>query len=343
MQVSNQKQCILVTGGSGFMGSNMIHYLFRNYPDIHIVNYDKLTYAGNLKNLSDIETDARYTFVHGDIADEKKIDELFSTYHFQCIINYAAETHVDRSILNPTAFLYTDIIGTYNLLEAVKKYSVERMLQISTDEVFGEILEGEFFEDSPFQPNSPYSASKAGGDHMCRAYYRTYKTPVVVTHSCNFYGPYQYPEKIIPLFITNLLEGKKVPIYGNGSQIREWIYTEDHCKAVDIIRQKGVIGEVYNIGTEQRMKNIDVARVILKALHMDDSKIEYVQDRPGHDVRYAVNSNKLRTLFHWTPEYSFPQAILDTVDWYVQHEAWWKKIKSGDYLKYYKEQYKGRV
>lgn len=336
------KKRVLITGGAGFMGSNMIHYLLRSYQDIEIVNFDKLTYAGNLKNLIDVEKDSRYTFVRGDIADQKAIEELFSKYTFDVVINYAAETHVDRSIIDPSAFLRTDVIGTYNLLEATKKYHVERMIQISTDEVFGEISDGEFFESSPFQPNSPYSASKAGGDHLCRSYFQTYKTPVIVTHSCNFYGPYQYPEKLIPLFITNLLDGKKVPLYGHGEQIREWIFTEDHCRAIDILLHEGEIGQVYNIGTGERRKNIEVTKMILATLGKDASFIEHVEDRPGHDVRYAVNSDKIRRIHNWKPEHTFEERLLDVVQWYQDNQSWWKEIKSGEFLKYYEQQYGNR-
>ncbi len=334
---------ILLTGGAGFMGSNMIHYLFDSYPDVSIVNLDKLTYAGNLENLKDIEKDSRYTFIKGDIADKKLVDKVFKKYAFDLVLNYAAETHVDRSILDPSAFLMTDVIGTYNLLEAVKEYQVPKMVQISTDEVFGSIAEGAFTEQSPFEPNSPYSASKAGGDHLCRAYYVTYNTPVIVTHSCNFYGPYQYPEKFLPLFITNLLEGKHVPVYGNGQQVREWIYTTDHCKAVDTIAKKGVPGEVYNIGTEHRETNMAITKKILALVGKDESFIDYVKDRPGHDVRYAIDAGKLRNALGWKSEVSFDEGLKQTVEWYETHRDWWEKIKSGDYLKYYQKQYGKRV
>ena len=339
---SKARRRILVTGGAGFMGSNMIHYLLKKYDDVAILNLDKLTYAGNLENLTDVEKNSRYVFVKGDISDVKTVNTLCKAFAFDAVINYAAETHVDRSIMDPSAFLYTDIIGTYNLLEAVKKYRIGTMIQISTDEVFGEAIDREFVETSPFEPNSPYSASKAGGDHLCRAYFRTYKTPVIVTHSCNFYGPYQYPEKLIPLFITNLLEKKKVPVYGQGDQIREWIYTEDHCRAIDLILEKGLAGEVYNIGTGERMKNIDVTRMILRMLDMSDSHIEYVTDRPGHDVRYAVNADKLRERLGWEPKHSFKESLQLTLDWYQKNMDWWKDIKSGKFLEYYQKQYGDR-
>ena len=327
---------ILITGGAGFMGSNAVRFFLKNYPDVQIVNLDKLTYAGNLENLKDVENNPRYKFVKGDIADEKLVDEVVKDV--DVIINYAAETHVDRSILDPKAFITTDVLGTYALLEAAKKYNIKKYIQISTDEVFGSIQDGKFREDSPFEPNSPYAASKAGGDHLCRAYYKTYGVPVIVTHSCNFFGPYQYPEKLIPLFITNLLENKKVPVYGDGQQIREWIFTEDHCRAIDAILHKGEIGEVYNIGTGNEIPNIEITKILLKELGQDESSIDYVKDRPGHDRRYAIDSTKLRKL-GWKPDVNFEQGIKQTVDWYKQNEQWWKRIKSGEYLEYYKKQY----
>ncbi len=318
------------------MGSNAVKYFLKKYPDVRIVNLDKLTYAGNLENLKEVENNPRYKFIKGDIADEKIVDEVVKDV--DVIINYAAETHVDRSILDPKAFITTDVLGTYTLLEAAKKYGVKKYIQISTDEVFGSINNGKFTEESPFEPNSPYAASKAGGDHLCRAYFKTYNVPVIVTHSCNFFGPFQYPEKLIPLFITNLLQNKKVPVYGDGQQVREWIFTEDHCRAIDTILQKGEIGEVYNIGTGNEITNIEITKILLKELGKDESFIDYVKDRPGHDRRYAIDSGKLRKL-GWSPEVSFENGIKQTVDWYKQNEQWWKRIKSGEYLEYYKKQY----
>ena len=327
---------ILITGGAGFMGSNAVKYLLKNYPDFQIVNLDKLTYAGNLENLRDVENNPRYHFIKGDIADERIVGEIVKDV--DVIINYAAETHVDRSILDPKAFITTDVLGTYALLEAAKKYNIKKYIQISTDEVFGSIQDGKFREDSPFEPNSPYAASKAGGDHLCRAYFKTYGVPVIVTHSCNFFGPYQYPEKLIPLFITNLLENKKAPVYGDGQQVREWIFTEDHCRAIDMILQKGEIGEVYNIGAGNEITNIEITKILLNELGQDESSIDYVKDRPGHDLRYAIDSTKLRKL-GWKPETNFEGGIKQTVSWYKQNEQWWKRIKSGEYLEYYKKQY----
>lgn len=328
---------ILVTGGLGFMGSHFVRYLLNKYPDYQVVNLDKVTYAADFDNLKEIQNNPNYEFIKGDIAERGDVEKAIGD-GVDKIINYAAETHVDRSILEPDAFIKTDIFGTYTLLEAVRKYNVVQYIQISTDEVFGSIENGEFFENSPFEPNSPYSASKAGADHLCRAYFKTYNLPIIVTHSCNFYGPNQYPEKIIPLFITNLLENKKVPVYGQGNQEREWIFTEDHCRAVDLIMEKGEPGEVYNIGTGYRKQNIELTRFILAELGFGDEMVEYVKDRAGHDFRYAVNSEKLRKL-GWAPFLSFDEGLRRTISWYKENESWWKKIKSGEFLKYYKKQY----
>lgn len=330
---------ILITGGAGFMGSNFIHYILGKYPDYQVINLDKLTYAGNLDNLKDIENNKNYQFIKGDIADKQVVNRVFKEKKPEIVINFAAETHVDRSILEPDAFIKTDILGTYNLLEACREGGIDKYIQISTDEVYGFVLDGEFYEDTAFDPSSPYSASKAGADHLVMAYFRTYGLPVVRTHSCNFIGPYQYPEKVIPLFITNLIEGKKVPVYGKGDQVREWIYTKDYCRALDLILHKAKAGSVYNIGTGQRKQNIEVTKKILKLLGKDESSIEYVKDRPGHDVRYAVNFDKLKKELGWSPEYDFDRALEETVEWYKKNEKWWKKIKSGEYLEYYKKQY----
>lgn len=331
---------ILVTGGAGFMGSNFIKYVLKYHPDFEVVNLDKLTYAGNLENLKEVEGNPNYEFIKGDIANAADVQKAIGE-GFDKIINYAAETHVDRSILEPDAFIKTEILGTYTLLEAARKYNVAQYIQLSTDEVFGSIENGEFFENSPFEPNSPYSASKASADLLCRAYFKTYNLPIIVTHSCNFYGPNQYPEKLMPLFITNLLENKKVPVYGQGNQEREWIFTLDHCRAIDILMEKGQAGEVYNIGTGYRKPNIEITRLILKEFGFDESHIEYVKDRAGHDQRYAVNSEKLRKL-GWAPSLSFDEGLRRTISWYQKNQDWWQKIKSGEYLDYYKKQYARR-
>lgn len=325
------------------MGSHFVKYILHKYPSWQVVNLDKLTYAGNLENLKEVENSPNYFFIKGDIADKKDIEKAIGS-GVDIIVNYAAETHVDRSILEPGAFIKTDIFGTYNLLEAMRAGKAKKMIQISTDEVFGMVhdMNEEFNEESKFDPSSPYSASKAGGDHLCSAYFRTYGTPVIITHSCNFYGPNQYPEKIIPLFITNLLEGKKVPVYGEGKQFREWIYVDDHCRAIDVIMQKGRIGDVYNIGTRDRRANIETTKMILEILGKGDDSIEYVKDRPGHDFGYAVNPDKLINELGWKPEVSFADGLRQTIDWYKNNEWWWKKIKSGEYLEYYKKQYAKR-
>ncbi|MCX6785518.1 MAG: dTDP-glucose 4,6-dehydratase [Candidatus Komeilibacteria bacterium] len=330
---------LLVTGGAGFAGSNFIRHILKKYPNYTIVNLDKLTYAGNLDNLRDIEGNSNYKFIKGDIADKRIVFKVCRNFRIEAVINYAAETHVDRSILDPDAFVKTDVLGTFNILEAVKEFKLKKFVQISTDEVYGSITKGKFTEESPFLPNSPYSASKASADLLCRAYLKTYNLPIIVTHSCNFYGPYQYPEKLMPLFITNLLEGKKVPLYGDGKNVREWIYVLDHCWAIDFLLHKGALGEVYNIGTGTEKKNLEITEIILKSLNKDKKMVEHIVDRPGHDLRYAVDWTKLKKM-GWNPEYDFDRAIRETVRWYQQNEWWWKKLKSGAYLEYYKKQYR---
>jgi dTDP-glucose 4,6-dehydratase len=330
---------LLICGGAGFMGSHFIKYILEKYPKYEVVNFDSLTYAGNLDNLKQLEKNERYIFIKGDIANEKDLNDTVVKYRPDMIINYAAETHVDRSILDPKAFLMTDVLGTYNLLEATKKFGIQKMVQVSTDEVFGSIESGAFSEESNFLPNSPYAAAKAGGDLLCRAYVKTYQTPVVVTHSCNFYGTHQYPEKLIPLFITNLLEGKKVPLYGDGHQVREWIHTSDHCRAIDMIMHQGVVGEVYNIGSGTEKTNLEITNLILSVFGLKEEMIERVKDRPGHDERYAIDHSKLTKELGWKPEKDFEIGLKETIEWYKENEWWWKKLKSGEYLEYYKKQY----
>lgn len=320
------------------MGSNMVHYLLGRQENVEVVVLDKLTYCGNLENLRDLDGNTRYHFVKGDIADQKIVDEVVGG-GVDVILNYAAETHVDRSILDPTAFLYTEIIGTYNLLESTKKFGIKKMVQVSTDEVYGSTVDGLFTEETRFDPSSPYSAAKAGADHLCSAYFKTYGTPVVVTHSCNFYGPNQYPEKVIPLFITNLIEGKKVPLYGDGSNVREWIFTEDHCSAIEMIIEKAASGSVYNIGTDYRISNIELTQKILALMGVGEEMIERVKDRPGHDWRYAVDHTRLTQELGWRPRVDFEEGLKKTIAWYREHEAWWKPLKSGAYLEYYKQNY----
>lgn len=323
------------------MGSNFIHYILDKYPNYSVINLDKLTYAGNLDNLADIQDNHNYKFIKGDIADPQIVDPLIS--EVDVVVNYAAETHVDRSIMAPREFAETDVIGTLTLLDGIRRGGNKvKLVQISTDEVFGTIPVGKFTESSSFLPNSPYAASKAGGDLMCRSFWVTYQTPVVVTHSCNFYGPNHYPEKLIPLAITNLLEGKKIPIYGDGKQIREWISTWDHCSAIDVVMHKGQVGEVYNIGTEEEWENIATAHLLLKILDKDESFVEYVSDRPGHDRRYSLDTSKIRQELGWEPKIKFEVGLKKTVLWYQDHVDWWKRIKSGEYMKYYQEQYGSR-
>lgn len=333
---------ILVTGGLGFIGSNYICYMLNKYPAYQIVNLDKVTYAGNFENLKGIDKDPRYQFFKGDIADSKLVNSLISVQKPDAIINFAAETHVDRSIMDPGDFIKTDVFGTHILLNAVKDYNIKRYIQISTDEVYGDFDNGGFAkETSPLRPSSPYAASKAGGDLQVLAFRRTYNLPVMITRCTNNYGPYQYPEKIIPLFITNLLENKTVPVYGDGQQIRDWLHVDDHCSAIDLVLHKGKDGEIYNIGANQNpeIPNLELTKRIVKACGKNEKSIEYVKDRAGHDRRYAVDASKIKSELGWQPKYSFDSGILQTISWYKNNLDWWKKIKTGEYLNYYKQQY----
>ncbi|MBE3114215.1 MAG: dTDP-glucose 4,6-dehydratase [Actinobacteria bacterium] len=318
---------MLITGGAGFIGSNFIHYIARKYPEYKIINLDKLTYAGNLENLRDIENNPNYKFIKGDIADRKIIDEIFKSRNIDAIINFAAESHVDRSIEDPGVFIQTDIYGTYVLLEAVKKYNSSIFLQISTDEVYGSITDGSFREDDPLKPNSPYSASKAGAEMIVRSFYKTYKTPVIITRTSNNFGPYQYPEKLIPLFVTNLIDDIKVPLYGDGMNVRDWIYVEDNCAALDLILHKGEVGEVYNIGAGNEKPNIWITKKIIEILGKSEDMIEPVTDRLGHDRRYSVDCSKIKKEFGWNARYDFEEALEKTVRWYMGNEDWWSPLK----------------
>jgi dTDP-glucose 4,6-dehydratase len=318
---------LLITGGAGFIGSNFIHYIARKYPGYKIINLDKLTYAGNLENLRDIENNPNYKFIKGDIADRKIIDEIFKSRNIDAIINFAAESHVDRSIEDPGVFIQTDIYGTYVLLEAVKKYNSSIFLQISTDEVYGSITEGSFREDDLLKPNSPYSASKAGAEMIVRSFYKTYKTPVIITRTSNNFGPYQYPEKLIPLFVTNLIDDIKVPLYGDGMNVRDWIYVEDNCAALDLILHKGEVGEVYNIGAGNEKPNIWITKKIIEILGKSEDMIEPVTDRLGHDRRYSVDCSKIKKEFGWNARYDFEEALEKTVRWYMGNEHWWRPLK----------------
>lgn len=323
---------LLVTGGAGFIGSNFVKYMLKKYKDYTVVNLDKLTYAGNLENLKDIEKNNRHHFVKGDICDLKLVKKLMEQEEVDAVVNFAAETHVDRSIIDPDAFIRTNVFGTRALLEAGRKVSVKRFVQISTDEVYGSIEQGSFSEASNLMPSSPYAASKAGADLLTLAYKTTYELPVLITRGSNTYGPYQHPEKFIPLFITNLLENKKVPLYGDGKNVRDWLYVVDHCSAIDTILHKGKIGEIYNIGGGNERTNLEMAYVILEEIGMTEDMIEFVKDRPGHDRRYSLNCDKLKAL-GWKPEYPLDRGLKETVKWYKQNKKWWKKIKSAEHSK----------
>jgi dTDP-glucose 4,6-dehydratase len=333
---------ILVTGGCGFIGSNFVRYMLRN-SDYKVINVDKLTYAGNLDNLTDISGQPTYEFVKGDIADKTLIDGLASK-GIDAIINFAAESHVDRSIEDSRVFIETNVLGTQVLLEASRNYGISRFIQISTDEAYGSLgPKGAFTETSPLAPNSPYSASKTAADLLVRAYHKTYGLPCIITRCSNNYGPYQFPEKLIPLMISNALEGEPLPVYGDGMNVRDWIYVEDHCRAIDLIMREGREGEVYNIGANNEVPNIEIVQIILKQLGKPESLIKFVEDRPGHDRRYAIDSTKLRNELGWNTTYSFGEALDLTIRWYLENQAWWKQIKSGEYLKYYERMYGHRL
>ncbi len=335
---------LMVTGGAGFIGSNFVRYMLEKYADYTIVVYDKLTYAGNLDNLKDVAEQfaGRYAFVQGDICDAKTVRETIHAHNVDAIVNFAAETHVDRSIMDPDAFIQTDVYGTYVLLEATRELGLERMHQVSTDEVYGHVPEGASKETDSVAPRSPYAASKASGDLMVNAYYITYNLPVTITRGANNVGPYQYPEKVVPLFVTNAIDNLPLPLYGDGMQMRDYQYVLDHCEAIDLVLHKGEMGQVYNIGTGTEMHNIDMTHLILKLLNKPESLIQPVRDRAGHDRRYALDVTKICGL-GWEPAHSCEEAIEKTVRWYVENEWWWRPIKSGEYYQeYYERQYAGR-
>ena len=334
---------ILVTGGAGFIGSNFINYILSTRDDYFIVNLDKLTYAGNLENLKPSEGKKNYSFVKGDITNNELVDYLFRKFSIKYVINFAAESHVDRSILGSEVFYRTNVIGTNVLLEASRRYEVEKFLQISTDEVYGSLgAEGLFTEQTPLSPNSPYSSSKAAADMMAMAFYHTYGLPVVITRCSNNYGPLQFPEKLIPLMIINALSNKKLPVYGDGLNVRDWIYVIDHNKAAELVFEKGQVGHVYNVGAGREMKNIDIVKLILSKLGKGEELIQYVKDRPGHDRRYAIDSSKIQNELGWKPTFEFEAAISDTIDWYLSNKNWWERIISGEYQQYYNTQYANR-
>lgn len=348
---------VLVTGGAGFIGSNFVQYLLGSHEGVEIlVNLDALTYAGNPENLKTVENDPRYRFVKGDVRDRKLVEELFDQYQFDTVVHFAAESHVDRSITDPEIFLTTNIIGTQTLLDAAKqawkvepdnKYSREykpgvRYLQVSTDEVYGALGKtGIFTETTPLSPNSPYSASKASADMIARAYYTTYGLPVNITRCSNNYGPYQFPEKLIPLMIHNAGQDKSLPVYGDGMQIRDWLHVADHCAAIATVLEKGEVGEVYNVGGNNEKANIEIVKLILAELGKPESLITYVQDRPGHDRRYAIDNTKITTQLGWSPRYTFEQGIHETIQWYLNNTEWTERVTSGAYQEYYREMYKG--
>lgn len=316
---------VLVTGGAGFIGSNFIHYLFGKYPEVKIINLDLLTYAGNPENLKSVAGKPNYTFVKGDIADAKVVDELAARVDY--IVNFAAESHVDRSIEDSSVFIRTNIMGTQVLLDAARKHGVERYLQISTDEVYGSLgPTGYFTEETPLAPNSPYSASKTGADLLVRAYHETYGLPVLITRCSNNYGQYQFPEKLIPFFIKRLLNGQKVPVYGDGLNVRDWLHVADHCAAIDAVLQRGRIGEVYNIGGNNEKTNMEITKLVLAGLNKSENMIEYVQDRLGHDRRYAIDSAKIQRELGWQPAISFEDGIKQTIAWYLENKEWWENL-----------------
>ncbi|MBI2909422.1 MAG: dTDP-glucose 4,6-dehydratase [Chloroflexi bacterium] len=333
---------LLVTGGAGFIGSNFVRHVLGKYPDRRIIVYDKLTYAGNLDNLQGMTADPRCTFVKGDICDAELVGRVMQQHGVDAIVNFAAETHVDRSLLEPDAFIKTDVYGTYVLLEAARKYGVERYLQVSTDEVYGEVATGSSKETDPLAPRSPYSASKAAGDMMAQAYYVSYQVPVIITRGSNTFGPYHYPEKFIPLFITNAMDDLPLPVYGDGRQVRDWLFVSDHCTGIDTALHSGEPGQVYNIGGGNERYNLQVVEAILRLLNKPRDLIRHVTDRPGHDRRYSLDCTKLRSL-GWKPAHEFEAALAETVRWYQQNEGWWRKIKSGEYWEYYRAQYGKRL
>ena len=338
---------IFVTGGAGFIGSNFIFYMMKKYPEYRIVCLDKLTYAGNLSTLESVLTNPNFRFAKIDICDRDAVYQLFAEEHPDMVINFAAESHVDRSIENPEIFLQTNIIGTSILLDACRKYGIQRYHQVSTDEVYGDLPLDRpdlfFTEETPIHTSSPYSSSKAGADLLVLAYHRTYGLPVTISRCSNNYGPYHFPEKLIPLMIINALHDKPLPVYGDGLNVRDWLYVEDHCRAIDLILRKGCVGEVYNVGGHNEMANIDIVKLICKELDKPESLINYVTDRKGHDRRYAIDPSKIHRELGWLPETKFIDGIKKTIQWYISHEDWWRDIISGEYQNYYKSMYGDRL
>jgi len=317
---------LLVTGGAGFIGSNFIRHMMSSHPDCEVINLDVLTYAGNLNNLKGIEKNPHYTFIRGDICNQDIINAILDKHKVDAIVHFAAESHVDRSIANASAFVKTNVLGTHTLLECARTHAIPKFFHISTDEVYGSTMKGSFKETDILAPSSPYSASKAGSDLLAHSYFTTYNLPVIITRCTNNFGPFQFPEKLIPLFVTNLLEGRKVPVYGTGKNVRDWIHVDDHCRAVEFLLERGNPGEIYNIGGENERTNLEITRKILDLLSRDDSMIEYVTDRPGHDFRYSLDCSKIRAM-GWKPGYSFDEALKETITWYIRNEWWWRPLK----------------
>ena len=333
---------LMITGGAGFIGSNYVHYVLRQHPDYRAIVYDKLTYAGNLDNIKDIWEDPRLTFVQGDICDAELVRRTIADHDVDTIVNFAAETHVDRSLSDAGAFIMTDVFGTHVLLEAVRELRLERYHQVSTDEVYGEVLEGSSVESDPIHTRSPYSASKAGGDLLVLAYHTSFGVPATITRGSNNIGPYQYPEKVVPVFITNAIDDVPLPIYGDGLQMRDYQYVEDHCEGIDVVLHRGVPGDIYNLGTGVETRNIEMARLLLRLLNKPESLLQYITDRPGHDRRYSLCVDKVQSL-GWSSRYTVEEGLEQTVRWYVDNEWWWRRIKSGEaYREYYKAHYAGR-
>lgn len=337
---------ILITGGAGFIGGNFVHYMVNKYPEYMIVNLDLLTYAGNLETLKKIENNPNYKFIKGDIADREFIFKLFKEEKFDIVVNFAAESHVDRSVTDPGIFVQTNVIGTQVLLDASKAFGVSRYHQVSTDEVYGDLpldrTDLFFTEDTPLNPSSPYSASKASSDFLVQAYHRTFGLPITISRCSNNYGPYHFPEKLIPLMISRVLNDESLPVYGNGENVRDWLHVEDHCYAIDLIIHNGRVGEVYNVGGHNERTNLEVVKTILKALGKSEELITYVTDRPGHDLRYAIDPEKLEKELGWKPKYNFDTGIDMTIKWYLDNKEWWMNILSGEYQEYYKKQYDNR-
>jgi dTDP-glucose 4,6-dehydratase len=331
---------VLITGGAGFIGSNYVRYFLRRRRGVRAINLDKLTYAGNLENLEDIAEDPQYVFEKGDICDRSAVEALFQKFNIDTVIHFAAESHVDRSIIGSAVFIQTNVVGTHVLLDVAKERGVERFLHVSTDEVYGSLgSTGRFTESTPLHPNSPYAASKASSDFLALAYHHTFGLPVVVTRCSNNYGPFQFPEKLIPLMIINALNDKPLPVYGDGLNVRDWLFVEDHCAAIDVVLQHGKVGEVYNIGGDNEWRNIDIVKLVLQKMGKPDRLINFVKDRPGHDRRYAIDAGKMKTELGWKPTFQFERGLSETVKWYLDNREWWQRVMTGEYQEYYKRQY----